>query len=253
MDTHKRQIKTDNRPLYNQAIDALNQFIENGKYKPGDKLPKEEELAQHLGISRPTLREALGCLEGNGIIVRRHGVGTFVAAPARGTMRGGLERLNSLFSLASNAGVGAQRDLWEIQVVDCPAEVADCLNLVPGTPIVHTQMTAVQNNGCFAYLDSFLLAECVDLQSLKDFQNGSLLAYLVERGEPRISYTNSNIHSVTAGPVVSRIMRIDECKPLLLLEETFFTDTGQPVVWTQNYFVTDELNFHITRRIIRRH
>src|SRR5512134_3555627 len=104
MPMQSSSIKIDSRPLYDQAIDALNRFIVQGGYKPGDKLPGEAELSKHLGISRPTLREAMGSLECQGVITRRHGVGTFVTAPVRGAIQGGLEQLESLYSLAANAG-----------------------------------------------------------------------------------------------------------------------------------------------------
>ena len=47
-------------------------------YRPGDRLPSEPELASAYGVSRPTIREVLRSLEGDGLVRRVHGVGTFV-------------------------------------------------------------------------------------------------------------------------------------------------------------------------------
>ena len=71
-------IRTDNRHLYLQVIDRLKEDIEKGVFKEKEKLPSEFELAKTLGVSRATLREALRLLEEENVIVRRHGVGTFV-------------------------------------------------------------------------------------------------------------------------------------------------------------------------------
>ncbi|PSL00634.1 GntR family transcriptional regulator [Murinocardiopsis flavida] len=56
--------------------------IEEGRLKPGERLPPERELAATLGVSRPSLREALRFLQSRGVLSIRHGVGVFVEAPA---------------------------------------------------------------------------------------------------------------------------------------------------------------------------
>ena len=72
------QLKINKTPLHLQAQQHLLDLIEDGTCQPGEKLPSEVDLAAQLGISRPTLREALLNLEQEDIIVRKHGVGTFV-------------------------------------------------------------------------------------------------------------------------------------------------------------------------------
>ena len=74
-----QQLKIDKTPLYLQARQHLLALIEDGTFRPGEQLPSEADLAGQLGISRPTLREALQHLERQGLIVRKHGVGTFVS------------------------------------------------------------------------------------------------------------------------------------------------------------------------------
>jgi len=64
--------------LYRRLADAIASEIESGKYKVGDRLPTERELAEQYGVSRPTLREALIALEMLGMIEARHGLGIYV-------------------------------------------------------------------------------------------------------------------------------------------------------------------------------
>jgi GntR family transcriptional regulator len=68
-----------NAPLYIRIADGLLDRIESGQLAPGDRLPSERELSDALGVNRMTLRRALWLLESQGLIVRRHGHGTFVA------------------------------------------------------------------------------------------------------------------------------------------------------------------------------
>ncbi len=72
----------EHRRLYRQVADQLRALIENGEFAPGVRLPSERELAEKLGISRPTVREALIALEVEGRIRIRVGSGIYVAEAA---------------------------------------------------------------------------------------------------------------------------------------------------------------------------
>lgn len=68
-------------PLYIQIAEGLVGRVESGELVPGDQLPPERELSEKLGVNRMTLRRALRVLEAQGLVVRRHGVGTYIAEP----------------------------------------------------------------------------------------------------------------------------------------------------------------------------
>src|SRR5256885_16975202 len=68
------------RRLYRQIADQLRQLIEHGEYRVGSRLPTERELADMLGVSRPTVREALIALEVEGRVRIRVGSGIYVSA-----------------------------------------------------------------------------------------------------------------------------------------------------------------------------
>jgi DNA-binding FadR family transcriptional regulator len=69
----------EHRRLYRQVADQLRTLIEDGELAPGARLPAERELAEKLGISRPTVREALIALEVEGKVRIRVGSGVYVA------------------------------------------------------------------------------------------------------------------------------------------------------------------------------
>lgn len=68
----------DSRRLYRQIADQLCRLIDSGEYKPGERLPAERTLAEKLGVSRPSVREALIAMEVEGIVEIRGGAGVFV-------------------------------------------------------------------------------------------------------------------------------------------------------------------------------
>src|SRR5919199_4451251 len=72
----------DRRSLAHDAAEHLKELIRSGTLQPGDKLPPERDLATRLGVSRPTLREAVRGLVIMGLLETRHGAGTFVVRQA---------------------------------------------------------------------------------------------------------------------------------------------------------------------------
>ena len=72
--------------LYQHAAEQLAELIRAGEYGPGAKLPPARDLAKQLGVSRPTVREALLSLELAGLVEVRIGSGAFVKQRGPGTM-----------------------------------------------------------------------------------------------------------------------------------------------------------------------
>ena len=71
----------DNRRLYRQIADQIAALIEKGEYGAGARLPPERDLAKQLGVSRPSVREALIALEVEGYVEVRVGSGVYVIGP----------------------------------------------------------------------------------------------------------------------------------------------------------------------------
>lgn len=71
--------KYSNIPLYSQLKNLLIEKIEKGEYPENSKIPSEQELCEHYGISRPTVRQAVTELTNNGYLYKEKGKGTFVA------------------------------------------------------------------------------------------------------------------------------------------------------------------------------
>jgi GntR family transcriptional regulator len=83
MSLPKAPVKPGRGPAHTQIETAIETAIERGRLSPGDRLPAERELAERYGVSRMTLRQALGALERRGRLVRSKGRygGTFVVEP----------------------------------------------------------------------------------------------------------------------------------------------------------------------------
>ena len=105
MTVDMRPLKSVKVSLPVQTSQYIREMIETGQYQPGQQLPPESDFARQLGISRPTLREALHSLEQDGVLVCRHGVGTFISPAYGKRLESGLEVLESIERIANRIGL----------------------------------------------------------------------------------------------------------------------------------------------------
>ena len=113
-------------PLYNQLVAIIKRHISAGILSPGDLLPSEAELCRALSISRSTVRQSIGALESEGLVVRRQGKGTFVAEPK---VHRKTERVYSFTAEMSAMGLTPSSDLIEFAVIDPTPDIVKMLEL----------------------------------------------------------------------------------------------------------------------------
>jgi len=243
------KVRTDNRPLYVQAEEALRELLRS-QYHPGERLPAEPELAAQLGISRSTLREAIRSFEERGLISRRQGVGTFVnACPDNSIMESGLEFLESVESLARRQGLNVSDRDQRIEEIQASSEVAEKLGVPAGAPVLRIERTKIAQGTAVAYMVDVLPQAILSIDELRQGFKGSVLDLLIERGDPPLSYASAKIIPLNAGRSLSNKLGILPSSPLLLIEETLYATTNEPVGYARNYFVPGFFGFHVNRRI----
>ncbi len=243
------RLKSDARPLYIRTVDALYHLLESGAYAPGQMLPSEDVLSRQLGVSRSTIRESLSHLEKDGTIVRRQGIGTFVADRSE-LLAGGLERLATFRSVAEMSG--AIVDVVERQVDLIPAspELAARLGVEPGTVLVRLVAVEAMEKQPVAYMEGLIRKDLVDFDRLQQ-ATGSLLEYLDTQSSLPIAYSRSEISAIDADSDLAERLRVDEGRSVLYLWETVFSDADQPIALFRNFFFTDNYRFKIVRRVVR--
>jgi GntR family transcriptional regulator len=237
----------DRRPLHMQTIEALQKMIENGRLKPGDKLPPEAALAESLGISRATLREALGHLESNGLISRRQGVGTFITVPFGSGVRAGLALLEPFRNVARRAGLKSKIVFRQVSKIVATEALAEPLEIDLGTDLIRVQIVEAVNDSRCMYLDNYIPLQDSEEQELQYFQ-GSVLEYLQEEIDPPLSHTQTEIFSIAADDEIAKFLEVEPGAPILHNFETYISTEGSKLGIGRVYFLTDHFHFFITRR-----
>jgi GntR family transcriptional regulator len=217
------------------------------KLPPGSRLPSEPDLAADLGVSRATLREAMRTFETQGLIRRRQGAGTFVVGQPP-VIEGGLEILESMLTLArrTNLDVGPGPSI--VERIQAEGEAAAALEVPAGTRLIRVSRTMRADSRPVAYLVDILPEDVLHPEELTSRFNGSVLDYLLQRGDP-LTVSRTEITASNASAEVAKMLEIQRGDVLLQFTAKLFTASGKVVDYSHSYFVPGYFKFHIVRKV----
>lgn len=238
-------MKLANRSLSAQAKEVILKLIDE-RYRFMDQLPSEQELSSILGVSRNTIREALKALENEGIILSRHGVGTFVIRDPQ-SMKHNLSILDSTTDIIESHGYKAGTKCSEMRRTRVDGHTAKCLNITDGTQVLYIGRVRTADDIPLVFVEDFIpsaegMLEAYELQEPK-----SLFSLLTQFGKTA-SFANCNISAVISDERVGEKLGLDKPTPLLLLKQTHFTAKGVPVLYSESYFLSEKFQFSILRK-----
>jgi GntR family transcriptional regulator len=239
-------IKADNRHLYLQVIDRLKKDIEEGIYKEKEKLPSEFDLAKQLGVSRATLREALRILEEENVIIRRHGVGTFVNAKPLFTS--GIEQLNSVTNMIKQAGMEPGTIFLSSSFQGPTDEDIRRFTLDTEEDIVMVERVRTANGEPVVYCVDKMPSNVYPRKFTTDVN--SLFQVLEQEENKRITYAVTQIEPLGYHEKISPILNCDPESALLVLKQLHFDENDNPILYSVNYFRSDKFSFQVLRKRI---
>jgi DNA-binding FadR family transcriptional regulator len=160
------------RRLYRQIADQIRGLIERGEYAPGARLPPERDLAKQLGVSRPSVREALIALEVEGLVDVRIGSGIYVragqpSAPiANGETAGPFELLRARYviesecaALAAKSAKRPQLQAMDAALDEMQRELGRGEQPLPADRMFHLRIAEATGNGALVQVIRMLWEE----------------------------------------------------------------------------------------------
>ncbi|GAA1870225.1 myo-inositol degradation transcriptional regulator [Asanoa iriomotensis] len=207
-------------PLYFQVAEQFAAAIHRGELAPGDRLDSELRLADRLGLSRPTVRQAIQHLVDKGLIVRRRGVGTQVV---RVEVRRSVE-LTSLHDDLLRSGQRPSTSVLELAVVRCPPEVAAALGVAPGTEVQHLRRLPFADGEPLAVMENWLPVDRVRL-TIDALQRDGLYGIL-RAGGIRIRSAHQLIGARAATGAEAHMLGERRGAPVLTMTRTGYDDQG---------------------------
>jgi DNA-binding GntR family transcriptional regulator len=224
-------------PLYFQLSQQLEAAIEHGTLTPGSLLGNEIELAGRLGLSRPTVRQAIQSLVDKGLMVRRRGVGTQVV---HSQVKRPLE-LSSLYDDLEAAGQRPATRVLVNTVVPASAEVAAALGVAEGSDVHRVERLRLAHGEPMAYLCNYLPPELLELDSEQMEATG--LYRLMRAAGITLHSARQSIGARAATAEEGERLGEPEGAPLLTMQRTTFDDTGRAVEFGSHMYRASRYSF----------
>ena len=255
-------------PLYAQAEKVLEDLLVHRQYRIGDRIPPETELVRSLGVSRATIRAAVGRLVGRGLLVRRQGSGTFLARlPERSGQLGPagiklgsvaqLGRLETYTSIAERLGLKAETDHLRVEAARSTPEEADALELPVNGEVTRVSRVLLLDGKAAAWMIDVLPADLIPAENVKErlTPHHMVLDALLDEGIP-VAFSEVEIGTALLDPgqPASRALGLGRPAAALTMTETMYLDSavsgeGRPVQWSRNYFLPGKLSLRLVRDI----
>jgi GntR family transcriptional regulator len=254
-------------PLYAQAEKVLEDLLVRRRYRIGDRIPPEVELVRSLGVSRATIRAAVGRLVSRGLLIRRQGSGTFLARlPERsdqpspvgiklGSGVAQLGRLETYASIAERLGLKADSQQLRVEAARSTPDEAGALELPVNGEVTRVSRVLLLDGETAAWMVDVLPADLASAGKLGDCLSSRqmVLDLLLDEGIP-VAFSEVEVSTTLLDPgePAGRVLGLDQPAAALLLTETIYLDgavsaEGRPVQWSRNYFLPGKLSLRLVR------
>ncbi len=236
--------KAEGIPLYTQIRNALREDIATKVLVPGQKLPSEDDLASRFGVSRMTVRQGIADLLEEGLLYRRHGVGTFVAQPH---FERDQSRLTSFVEIAMENGIPLEVRVLVAEIQQARLKVAQSLSLEEGDLVIRVKTLRFAAGTPITVHDSYVPYTLFPRLLEEDLAGRHLWDIFESYGSP-VKRAVQRLEAREADEEIARLLNVDEGFPILYKERTVYLDDGTPVEFTychnrgDRYSVTNVLN-----------
>ena len=232
--------------LTGQVKAHIKQQILNNAYDD-DRVPPEMELANELGVSRTTVRDALSRLENEGVIYRKQGAGTFVNRPGL-RIQSRLDEIWSYEAVLRAHGYEPSTRVLEVSQLPAPNDLAADLNLTEQAPVLMVRKLFLEDDQpvilTYNYIPLTFAEEPADSEAFAV----PIFDYLSHVAGQHLSYYLSEIVPVMASDDLAKTLRVSSPTAVLSLEEVGYNEDNEPILKAYSYFRDDLLRLGLIRR-----
>ena len=237
----------DTNSRLNQVKKYLLNYIKINQIDGQTPLPSESTLAKTLGISRNTLREAYVELEHDGVIIRRHGIGTFVSNSH--FISDSLNDFSPFTKIIDDSGFTPHFKTISTGMIAPPNEVTDLFGLKPHQRVFMVKRLVLADDQPVIYIEDFMHPKS-ELEKMNwEAFDGNLVRFLAASLKTSLHHIQSKIRALDLPAEYSKHMNLDSGTPVLDVRSIIYKEDNQPVVFSHICFNSNFVELNITRMI----
>ncbi len=223
-------------PMYYQIMNQLRAKISEGEYAVNSTLPPERELVETYQVSRMTIRQAISELVNEGILIRRKGIGTFVAPPK---LEQPLSSLTSFTEDMAQRGMKAGGHIVSFKETLPDPTIRKTLGLSAEDKVFECVRLRLADEEPMALETTTLVASiCSGLQR-EDLENQSLYKVLAERWGIELDYATQSLEPILAPSHEATLLHIAPGSPLLLMHRISYDQNDRAVEHVKSLYRGD--------------
>ena len=234
-------------PIWRQIRDALGAEI-GDRYRPGDRLPSEAQLATRFGVDRHTVRRALAEMQAEGLVHARRGAGVFVTGTPVSYRLGRRTRFTQNIAEAGRTG---SREILRLETLPGTRAETDALSLAPGGRVHVLDSIGLSDNVPFTYHVSTFPADRLPGLPGHLRATGSITAALAACGVPDYRRASTRLAAERATGAVARHLRLPEGAPVLRAVSLNTDPDGRPVEHGRTWFSSDRVEILVDEESFR--
>jgi len=229
-------------PLYHQLKTHLLGQIQAGVLKPGDRIPSEKELGEQFRVSRTTVRQATNDLINEGLLIRVHGKGTFVAQPR---IKQYLAHLTSFTQDMLSQFHKPSSRILQFEIISAPGWVAKNLQIAENASVIVLKRVRLADNQPMAIETAYLPAPSFEPLLTVDMQTASLYQTLKEKFGIFPMRALQHIEAVSCPPEEASLLNVPRKSPVLHIFRTTFDQNNRPFETVESYYRSDRYVFTV--------
>lgn len=229
-------------PLYHQVASQIEAAIDSGELPVGTRLDNEIELAAQLGLSRPTVRQAIGSLVDKGLVVRKRGAGTQVVF---NKVKRSLQ-LSSLFDDLTEIDRSPSTQVLINAVEKAPADVASTLGLKRSDEVLRLERVRFAGGDPIARMHNYLPADLIHPDTEQLVERG--LYQLLRGAGVRLHAADQTIGARVATEDDSELLNEPVGAALLTMDRTTYDQTGRIVEYGSHVYRASRYSFDLSLR-----